>query len=1088
MIGQTLGHYRIVEKLGAGGMGEVYRAHDEQLDRDVALKVLRAGVLADDTARKRFRKEALALAKLNHPNIETVFEFSSEGGVDFLAMELITGSSLSEKLKEGPLAANEIQRLGIQFAEGLAAAHEQGIIHRDLKPANLFVTPDGRLKILDFGLAKLVHPELSADLTQSISKGSSTISGTVPYMSPEQLRGLPVDTRSDIYSAGAVLYEMATGRRPFPHTQSAELIGAILHETPTPPSSVNPLVSPGLDNLICKTLEKEPHWRYRSARELLAALEGVSAGAEPVGARRRPSWALIAAGAGTFSIVVLAVLMFGLNLGGLGEWLHRRGSAGSGSAGLRSPPIRARRSVAVLGFKNLSGRQDEAWLSTALSEMLTTELAAGGKLRTIPGEDVAQMKIDLSLPDADGYAQQTLGKIRQNLGSDYVILGSYLALGNGQLRVDVRLEDASSGEIVNSFTKSGNEADVADLVSVAGSAVRGDFGIAEISADEAAAVSATLPSNSEAARFYSEGLAKLRSFDDLGAREALEKAVAADPNLAVGHAALSTAWSHLGYDEKARQEGKKALDLSQSLTREESLWVEGQYREAVREWPHAIDIYRSLFEFYADNLDYGLRLANAQSSAGKGRDALVTIDALRKLPPPAPDDPRIDKAESAADDSLGDFKAEIAVAEKAASKGRAQGATVLVARALDDQCWAEHEIGEYDRALAHCDEARNLYARAGDHNAVSGVLNTIAVIHNYQGDHEAAIAEYTRALALDRKIGTRLGMAADLNNLALALRTEGNLARAKPMFEEAFAINKEVGRKNSASQNIGNLGLVLMQQGDISGAHAAEEQALSLAKEINDKETIAHWYWGLGLVLYRKGNLEDAAKNLNQAISISHETQNKRVLSGAEATLGEVLLAQADLSGAGEKYQDALKMQTELGQKGGAASLQLALAELAIEDGRAAEMEPVCRQAVDIFRTEKEADNQLLGHAVLAKVLLSAGRGADARKEIAAAKPLTANLENRDAYVQFAIIEARVLAATGSQAEGVRSLEARVAQATKYGFVPYEFEARLALGEVELKSGRAAAGRARLDGLEKAATAKGFLLIARKAHTAAASK
>jgi eukaryotic-like serine/threonine-protein kinase len=179
-IGQVLGHYRIIEQIGAGGMGVVYRAHDAQLDRDVALKVLPVGTLADDIARKQFRKEALALAKLSHPNIATVFEFSSQEGVDFLAMELIPGKPLSERLHGGAMPEPEIVRLATQLAEGLAAAHDQGIIHRDLKPANLFVTPEGRLKILDFGLAKHTPTASGADLTRSITADTGTVSGTVP--------------------------------------------------------------------------------------------------------------------------------------------------------------------------------------------------------------------------------------------------------------------------------------------------------------------------------------------------------------------------------------------------------------------------------------------------------------------------------------------------------------------------------------------------------------------------------------------------------------------------------------------------------------------------------------------------------------------------------------------------------------------------------------------------------------------------------------------------------------------------------------------------------------------------------------------
>src|SRR6266478_581367 len=272
MIGQTLGHYRILAKLGAGGMGEVYRAHDEQLERDVALKVLPAGKLADEAARKQFRKEALALAKLNHPNIETVLEFNTQDGLDFLVIEFIPGLSLSEKLKEGPLAESEILRLGAQFAGGLAAAHAHGVIHRDLKPGNLMITADGRLKVLDFGLAKLLRPSQDPAATQSASE-SHALAGTLPYMPPERLRGEPADVRSDIFAAGAVLYEMATGQRPFANMHGTRLIDAILHQTPQPASSLNRGVSPALEAVIEKALDKDPEHRYQSAQELRIDLE-----------------------------------------------------------------------------------------------------------------------------------------------------------------------------------------------------------------------------------------------------------------------------------------------------------------------------------------------------------------------------------------------------------------------------------------------------------------------------------------------------------------------------------------------------------------------------------------------------------------------------------------------------------------------------------------------------------------------------------------------------------------------------------------------------------------------------------------------
>src|SRR5580704_10935278 len=377
MLGERLGHYRIIEKIGAGGMGEVYRAYDELLERDVAIKILSAEVLADEEVRMRFRREALVLAKLNHPYIETIHEFGHQDDIDFLVMELIPGRPLSKLLKDGPLDDKELLRLSVQFLKGLSAAPEQGEIHRDLKPANLFVTPDGRVKILDFGLAKVVLADNPADLTRSITTNSGVISGTVPYMAPEQLRGEPSDARSDIYSAGAVLYVMATGRRPFPQTQGAELIGAILHATAASPRSLNPRIAPGLESGIMKALEKAPSQRYQSAREFEAVLESLMAGSggpflhsskagEPARSptatgsetQHSPRLGLTILGITAIVAILTAGLLIGLNVKNLrGRLFHRETQATEESAAVTSP-IKARRSVAVLGFKNVSGRPE----------------------------------------------------------------------------------------------------------------------------------------------------------------------------------------------------------------------------------------------------------------------------------------------------------------------------------------------------------------------------------------------------------------------------------------------------------------------------------------------------------------------------------------------------------------------------------------------------------------------------------------------------------------------------------------------------------------------------------------------------------
>src|SRR5947209_2537031 len=230
IVGQMLGHYRLVEQISRGGMGVVYRAHDEHLEREVAVKVLARASVNDAAACRRFQNEALILSKLNHPNIISIYDFDAQDGIDFLVMEYVPGQTLSARLERGPLTQDEVLHIGRQIAASVKEAHDHGIIHRDLKPQNVLLTPKGQVKVADFGLAKLASPVIDPAATTNVSRDLGLI-GTLPYMPPEQLRGKPTDFRSDIYSAGAVLYELATGRRAFPETLGPRLIDSILHRS-----------------------------------------------------------------------------------------------------------------------------------------------------------------------------------------------------------------------------------------------------------------------------------------------------------------------------------------------------------------------------------------------------------------------------------------------------------------------------------------------------------------------------------------------------------------------------------------------------------------------------------------------------------------------------------------------------------------------------------------------------------------------------------------------------------------------------------------------------------------------------------------
>ena len=425
MIGRTLGHYHITGLLGKGGMGEVYRAHDTKLERDVALKVLPPDVATDPARLERFRREAKIVAGLNHPNIVMLFSVEEDAGVHFLTMELVEGQGLDEIMRPEGLPPAQVIDIGILVADALAAAHEKGIVHRDLKPANVRLTTDGRVKVLDFGLAKLTQTAPSSeDAATQIAPHTSegVVMGTVPYMSPEQLRGLVVDPRSDIFSLGVLLYEMAAGQRPFTGATYTDVITSILRDSPVPLSQVKPGVPDALGRTVAQCLEKDPDDRYGSARELRDALSVVRASVESgsiayVRSSRR--WSVIA-----LVGVVAAAAAFWASLH------HHPGAPHSQQATTQE----ATRTIAVLPFVNMSGDPKQEYFSDGISEELLNLLAQVPDLRVAARTSSFSFKgQNVEIPE-----------IGKKLGVEYVLEGSVRRDGN-KVRVTSQLIHATDG-------------------------------------------------------------------------------------------------------------------------------------------------------------------------------------------------------------------------------------------------------------------------------------------------------------------------------------------------------------------------------------------------------------------------------------------------------------------------------------------------------------------------------------------------------------------------------------------------------------------------------------------------------------------
>lgn len=1119
IVGQLLGHYRVIEQVGAGGMGMVFRASDQQLERDVAIKVLPPGMLADESARKRFRREALTLAKLNHPNIGTVYEFGSQEGVDFLVMEYVGGVSLDARLGSGPLPTKDVLRLGFQLADGLASAHDHGVIHRDLKPANLRLTEDNRLKILDFGLAEFIRHDLDLGATASISD-SKKISGTLPYMSPEQLRGELTDQRSDIWSAGAVLYELATGRRPFASSQAPLLIDAILNKPPDLPSSLNLKISPGLEAAILKCLDKDPERRYQSARELRVDLDRLTMPISQVG----PAVVAPPASTTTFSLpfrikpVVIAAGVIVLLVAAALSYVFVRSKRHGEVA---TTPVLRRRTVAVLSLKNSTARPEAAWLSTGLAEMLTTELASGEQLHAITGEEVAQMQTNLSLTDSDVLSPQTVSQIGRALGADLVVLGSYVDLVGGQLRVDLHLQDVAAGETLLSIEQTGAESDLFQLVSRAGAELRAKCNVREVNLQDQSAVRASLPSVPGAVKFYAEGLARLRANDAIAARDLLQKAVEADPTHALAHSALSAAWSLLGYDEKARLAAKSAYDLCGSLSREDRLLIEARYREASKEWSNAADAYRTLFGFFPDNLEYGLLLARAQTREGKGKEALDSIESLRKFPAPLGNDPRIELAASEALESVGDFKQSESFAHRAAEKARARNEKLLLARALYQQGFALENLSDANGAMNAVEEAGGIYQSVGDRYGLASALEVTGQVLLDRSDYPGALAKFNEELAIARAVGNRKAEASALNNMGLVFKQQGDSKEAEKMFKEVLPVFQEISDRYNYATVIINIAGIKQDDGDLRGAQKTYNQALAAFGEIYEQNGKALSLTGIGTALdglgdsadaktkfeqaialdqaggqanaaadklvdlgdalQHLGDLHGARKNYENALALSRAASDKSMAAYALAGLASLEVKAANFPEAHKEYDEALKLRQDLGEKDTVAATQVAIATLATEEGHADVAEQVAREARQEFQNSHRNDDAVAATAALVTALLVDGKSADASKEIDKFSSVAARSQNLSVQLAFAMARANAIAKAEKVAAAETILKQSLVKATRSGYVGSELEFRLALEGLGMKRGTSSASRSRLEQLQAEAKEKGFDLIAHKA-------
>lgn len=773
-----------------------------------------------------------------------------------------------------------------------------------------------------------------------------------------------------------------------------------------------------------------------------------------------------------------------------GVWFASQGK----KAAAKSPstntmsPVAMRRSVAVLGFHNLSGRANDAWLSTAFAEMLSTELAGGGKLRLVSGEDVANLRATSPWTQTDTLDQATTGRIGVALNCDMLVLGSYATLGereHGQLRVDVRLQDAKTGEIVTEIAEIGGTADLFQIVSRVGEKLRDRLGVPRLELAEATGVLSLMPHDPEAAKFYAMGLEKLRRFDALAAKDLLEQAITLDPRFPLAHLMLARAWSDLGYGTKRREETNRAHELAGKLPQSERMLVEADYYESLGNHDKAASVYHALFELYPDSVEYGLQFAYAESAAGHGSEAREVVNRLRKLPAPASNDPKIDIAEAHFSVSKTDS---LNLLHQAMNKAWSQGQTLVYARARREECMDLNYSQHPEQAEASCQDAYQIYISAGNRLSAADSLRLLGDNYGTRGDFERALAQYNHALQiLDGMGGEHEKTGAILNNMAIVYENQGNLDKSEELYRQAKVHFEQAGDKANVLTTLGNLADNSYLRGNLSQAQKLYEQALEAAAKMDPNMPGYALYRSADLAL-TQGRVRDAHKMVDEAIkSISLEQGNYQGLTSAMVVLGEVLEAEGNLDGARDEFEKTLAIQKKAGMNDLLDETQEELAELDLLQGHPRNAEPVLRSVIADFEKQHADPDATSAYTLLSRVLLAQGKVEDAASAIKRASELNPSTADPALVLPLSIQRARVSAALGNRgsanflAQARQDLRSTVSTARKLGYYTLEGEARVALAELEMKTSPSPA-RAQLSSLMTEAHSRGLELLAHKAE------
>ena len=697
-------------------------------------------------------------------------------------------------------------------------------------------------------------------------------------------------------------------------------------------------------------------------------------------------------------------------------------------------------SIAVLGFRNLSASAETSWIDPAVSELIGIELGAGQRLRTLPAENVARMRRELSVTPQSMYPAQTLERIGTNLGADYAVAGAYQTRGE-RVRLDIVLFDLRRGQQIAAIGDESAQDKLSDLALECARRIRAHLGVrlSSVQGD-----SGYPPAEPAAMESYARGMERLRQSDALGALPYLERAATFTPVNPLVRSGLAAAWSQLGRDNRAIQEAKQAFDSSSQLGRVEQLEVEGRYRELAHDWPRAIQVYQALFTLLPDDLEYGLMLANAETRGGKARDALNVVNALRKLPAPIGDDPRIDLAEAQSAGALADFAHTRRAAHSAAEKAGKRGARLQYARArlLESGAMQNLDIAGFADVRA---EARGICAELGDRACVAAALRIEANYWAVAGTPAKARPLYAASLHIAGEIGNQLEKLNALMGMGYTEQSQGDLKASELDYRAALEVGTEIGPQKRHPVCL-DLADVLAAQGRVVESRALAEEALDGSRQASDQENIGLAQAALAHILALQGKYPDAIAGYNDAIQVLRGVGPWQ-LAMTIIGLGDAQLEQGDAAAARKSYAEASDIDQ---QHAGfiRPEVDTAYARLGLSTGLPADAADHARAAMTAYAAAGREGDRLEAAALLARSLASLRDIAGASAVLAGVPAPEGKAFPIEALVEFRIAHWMVAANGGRRAHADRAMDAIAAEVSRLGLSPLEKEIQLARGTV----------------------------------------